>query len=117
MSNSFKEALLPILSSLLLPLFVGFFLGKASLGGLLAGSTLIGVVLALVLANTGSIFNNTRLAIELGYIAGEKSGSQSHKIATDGDLLGKPLKSVLGPVLNAVVKIMAIIALMIAPLL
>ncbi len=114
---SLKEMILPGVSVILAPIVVGFFLGKESLGGMLAGATVTGVLLALFMANAGGAWDNAKKAIEQGRLPGESKGSEAHKAAVTGDTVGDPFKDTSGPAMNILVKLMSIVALVIAPLL
>ncbi len=116
-SSSLKEMILPGLVAILAPVIVGFVLGKAALGGMLAGATVTGVLLALYMANAGGAWDNAKKSIEQGEIEGEKKGTEAHKAAVTGDTVGDPFKDTSGPSMNILVKLMSIVALVIAPLL
>ena len=114
---SLKEMILPGLSAIMAPILVGFILGKEALGGMLVGGTVTGVLLALFMANAGGAWDNAKKAIEQGHIPGEAKGSVAHKAAVTGDTVGDPFKDTSGPSMNILVKLMSIVALVIAPLL
>ncbi|MBT6324904.1 MAG: sodium-translocating pyrophosphatase [Bdellovibrionales bacterium] len=114
---SLKEMVLPGVTSILVPIIVGFFLGKEALGGTLAGATVTGVLLALFMANAGGAWDNAKKAIEQGHIEGEKKGTEAHKAAVTGDTVGDPFKDTSGPAMNILIKLMSIVSLVIAPLL
>jgi K(+)-stimulated pyrophosphate-energized sodium pump len=114
---SLKEMIAPGLTAVLAPVIVGFVLGKEALGGMLAGATVTGVLLALFMANAGGAWDNAKKAIEQGHIPGEKKGTEAHKAAVTGDTVGDPFKDTSGPAMNILVKLMSIVALVIAPLL
>jgi K(+)-stimulated pyrophosphate-energized sodium pump len=94
---------------------VGFLINKQALGGLLAGSLLAGVLMALFMANAGGAWDNAKKLIEGGAHGGK--GTDVHKAAICGDTVGDPFKDTSGPTLNIVVKLMAVVSLVIAPLL
>ena len=112
-----REMLIPGIVAIAFPILVGFILGKEALGGLLAGATVTGVLLALFMANAGGAWDNAKKAIEQGHIPGESKGSEAHKAAVTGDTVGDPFKDTSGPSMNILVKLMSIVALVIAPLL
>ena len=114
---SLKEMIAPGLVAISSPVLVGFILGKNALGGMLAGATLTGVLLALFMANAGGAWDNAKKSIEQGHIKGESKGSDAHKAAVTGDTVGDPFKDTSGPAMNILVKLMSIVALVIAPLL
>ena len=114
---SLREMVLPGVVALLAPVVVGLVLGKAGLGGMLGGATVTGVLLALFMSNAGGAWDNAKKAIEQGHIAGEKKGTDAHMAAVTGDTVGDPFKDTSGPAMNILVKLMSIVALVIAPLL
>jgi K(+)-stimulated pyrophosphate-energized sodium pump len=112
-----KEMVLPGLTAVIAPVAVGFLFGPEALGGMLAGATLAGVLLALMMANAGGAWDNAKKAIEKGEIAGEQKGSDAHHATVVGDTVGDPLKDTSGPSMNILIKLMSIVSLVIAPLL
>jgi K(+)-stimulated pyrophosphate-energized sodium pump len=112
-----KEMVLPGLVAVLAPVVVGFGLGKYALGGMLAGATVTGVLLALLMANAGGAWDNAKKGIEKGDLEGEKKGGDAHAAAVIGDTVGDPFKDTSGPAMNILVKLMSIVSLVIAPLL
>jgi K(+)-stimulated pyrophosphate-energized sodium pump len=109
-----KEMIVPGLSAVVLPPVIGFVLGKEALGGFLAGATLMGVFLALFMANSGGAWDNAKKYIEEGNLGGK--GSDAHKAAVVGDTVGDPFKDTSGPAMNILIKLMSVVALVLAPL-
>lgn len=109
-----REMILPGLLAVLAPVAVGFGLGPIALGGMLAGATVSGVLLALMMANSGGAWDNAKKWIEEGHLGGK--GSDSHKAAVVGDTVGDPFKDTSGPSLNILIKLMSVISLVLAPL-
>src|SRR6056297_1072593 len=99
------------------PVLVGFLLGKEALGGMLAGATLAGVLLALFMSNGGGAWDNAKKYIESGQLEGEGKGGDAHAAAVIGDTVGDPLKDTSGPSMNILIKLMSVVSLVIAPLL
>ncbi len=112
-----KEMVLPGLTAVIAPVAVGFVLGAEALGGMLAGATVTGVLLALMMANAGGAWDNAKKAIETGEIPGEAKGSDAHHATVVGDTVGDPFKDTSGPSMNILIKLMSIVSLVIAPLL
>ena len=111
---SLKKMMLPGLMAITVPVIVGF-IDKKMLGGLLAGVTTCGVLLAIFQSNAGGAWDNAKKYIESGAHGGK--GSEAHKASVQGDTVGDPLKDTSGPSLNILVKLMSVVALVIAPLL
>ncbi|MBI3128860.1 MAG: sodium-translocating pyrophosphatase [Candidatus Tectomicrobia bacterium] len=109
-----KEMVAPGILAVLMPIIVGFLMGKEALGGMLAGALLSGVLLALLMANAGGAWDNAKKEIEDGKLGGK--GSEAHKAAVVGDTVGDPMKDTAGPSMNILIKLMSIVALVIAPL-
>ena len=115
-----KEMLLPGLLAVLTPIVIGKLFGAAPLGGLLAGVTVCGVLMAIFQSNAGGAWDNAKKMIEEGVeINGEKfgKGSDVHKAAVVGDTVGDPFKDTSGPALNILIKLMSVVSLVIAPFL
>jgi len=114
-STAQKELIGPGLIAIFTPIAVGFGLGPAALGGYLAGTILVGQLLAVDLANSGAIWDNAKKSIEMGAHGGK--GSEAHKAAVIGDTVGDPFKDTAGPALNPLIKVMNLVAILIAPIL
>lgn len=112
-----KEMILPGLIAVSAPVLIGLILGAEALGGMLAGATVTGVLLALTMSNGGGAWDNAKKAIEQGAIPGESKGGEAHKAAIVGDTVGDPFKDTSGPSMNILIKLMSIVALVIAPVL
>jgi len=112
-----QEMILPGVVAVVAPVLVGFILGKESLGGMLAGATVSGVLLALMMSNGGGAWDNAKKYIEKGELKGEKKGGEAHKAAVVGDTVGDPFKDTSGPAMNILIKLMSVVSLVIAPLL
>ena len=112
-----REMIAPGLVAVLAPLFVGALLGFEALGGLLAGATASGVLMALFMANAGGAWDNAKKAIEQGHLPGQEKGDASHEAAIIGDTIGDPFKDTSGPSLNILIKLMSIVSLVLVPLL
>ena len=111
-----KEMIFPGVVTVVAPVVVGFTLGAEALGGMLAGATLVGVLMALLMSNAGGTWDNAKKYIEKGDIEGEQKGGDAHKAAVVGDTVGDPFKDTSGPSMNILIKLMSIVALIIAPL-
>jgi len=112
--TSLRELMTPGLLAVLAPLIAGFFLEAEALGAFLAGAILTGQLLAVMLSNAGGAWDNAKKFIEEGNYGGK--GSESHKAAVIGDTVGDPFKDTAGPALNPLIKVMNLVALLIAPL-
>jgi K(+)-stimulated pyrophosphate-energized sodium pump len=109
---SIREMIAPGLLVIISPLAVGFLFGVQMLAGLLIGSLIVGVMLAISMANSGGAWDNAKKYIETGVLGGK--GSDTHKAAVVGDTVGDPFKDTSGPALNILIKLMAIISLVFA---
>lgn len=112
-TGALKRMIVPGVSAVLAPVLVGVFIGPQALGGFLAGATLSGVILALFLANAGGAWDNAKKYIEKGNLGGK--GSEVHKAAIIGDTVGDPCKDTSGPAMNILIKLMSVVALVMAP--
>jgi K(+)-stimulated pyrophosphate-energized sodium pump len=110
-----RQMIVPALLGVLTPVAVGFFGSPEMLGGLLAGVTVSGVMMALFMSNAGGAWDNAKKYIEAGQLGGK--GSEAHKAAVIGDTVGDPFKDTAGPSLNILIKLMSVVSLVIAPLL
>jgi len=108
-----REMIVPGISAVALPVVVGAVLGVRALGGLLAGATVTGVMMALFMANAGGAWDNAKKAIEGGLHGGK--GSEPHKAAVVGDTVGDPFKDTSGPAMNILIKLMSVVSLVLAP--
>jgi inorganic pyrophosphatase len=113
--SSIEEMILPGLYAILAPITVGFIVGPKCLTGLLAGSIASGMMLAIMMANAGGAWDNSKKYIEIEGACGGK-GTETHKACIVGDTVGDPFKDTSGPALNILIKLMSIISLTIAPL-
>ena len=117
--SAIKEMLLPGLLAIVTPVIVGFVFGAETLGGLLAGVTVCGVLMAIFQSNSGGAWDNAKKMIEEGINLDGQSygkGSDAHKAAVVGDTVGDPFKDTSGPSLNILIKLMSVVSLVIAPL-
>ena len=105
--------IVPGITAIVAPVLVGKLLGVQTLGGMLAGATLTGVMMALFMANAGGAWDNAKKLIEGGAHGGK--GSDPHKAAVVGDTVGDPFKDTSGPSLNILIKLMAVVSLVLAP--
>ncbi|MDU1911836.1 sodium-translocating pyrophosphatase [Fusobacterium sp.] len=112
--SSLREMILPGILAIVVPVVVGLWSVQA-LGGLLAGSLVTGVLMAIMMANAGGAWDNAKKQIEAGY-KGDGKGSERHKAAVVGDTVGDPFKDTSGPSLNILIKLMSIVSLVLVPL-
>ena len=110
-----REMIIPGLLAVATPIFVGYVLGAEALGGLLGGSITTGVMLAIFMSNAGGAWDNAKKYIEEGHHGGK--GTENHAASVVGDTVGDPFKDTSGPSLNILIKLMSVVALVIAPLL
>ena len=111
-----KEMIFPGCVAIVAPVLCGFFMGPASLAGLLAGSLAVGATMSLFMANAGGAWDNAKKYIEKAHLAGEKKGTDTHKAAVVGDMVGDPFKDTSGPGIAILIKVMSVVSLLIAPL-
>ena len=109
-----REMIGPGVVAIAAPVVIGFVLGTSALGGMLAGSLVTGVLLALFMANAGGAWDNAKKAIEQDHIEGAKKGDDAHDAAVIGDTIGDPFKDTSGPSLNILIKLMSIVAVVLA---
>src|SRR5690606_15068305 len=115
---SLKEMMLPGAIAILVPVIIGFVFGPEVLGGLLAGVTVAGVLMGIFQNNAGGAWDNAKKSFEKGVLVNgvmEYKGSEPHKASVTGDTVGDPFKDTSGPSMNILIKLMSIVALIIAP--
>ena len=111
--GALKNMMLPGILAIVFPIGIGFFLGPVALGGFLVGSLVTGLQLGIQTANSGAAMDNAKKYIEEGNLGGK--GSYAHKASVIGDTVGDPLKDTVGPSINILIKLMAVISLVLAP--
>jgi K(+)-stimulated pyrophosphate-energized sodium pump len=117
--SAIKEMVMPGVLAVITPVVVGFIFGPETLGGLLAGVTVCGVLMAIFQSNAGGAWDNAKKMIEEGVTINSEflgKGSEAHKAAVVGDTVGDPFKDTSGPSLNILIKLMSVVSLVIAPL-
>jgi K(+)-stimulated pyrophosphate-energized sodium pump len=110
-----REMVPPGILAVLSPVIVGFFFGPVALGGMLLGSLLTGMTMALLMSNAGGAWDNAKKSIEAGQLQGERKGGDAHAAAVIGDTVGDPFKDTSGPAMNILVKLLSIVSLILVP--
>ncbi len=110
-----REMIPPGILAVLSPVIVGFFFGPVALGGMLLGSLLTGMTMALLMSNAGGAWDNAKKSIEAGQLHGERKGGDAHAAAVIGDTVGDPFKDTSGPAMNILVKLLSIVSLILVP--
>jgi K(+)-stimulated pyrophosphate-energized sodium pump len=110
-----REMVPPGILAVLSPVIVGFFFGPVALGGMLLGSLLSGMTMALLMSNAGGAWDNAKKSIEAGQLQGERKGGDAHAAAVIGDTVGDPFKDTSGPAMNILVKLLSIVSLILVP--
>ncbi|MCK4307969.1 sodium-translocating pyrophosphatase [candidate division WOR-3 bacterium] len=113
--GALKSMMLPGIIAIVVPILVGFVFGTVALAGILIGALVVGLQLGIQTANSGAALDNAKKYIEEGNFGGK--GSDAHKAAVIGDTVGDPMKDAMGPSINILIKLMAVISLVLAPLL
>ena len=109
-----REMIIPGVMAVVAPIIIGFLLGTEAVGGMLAGSLVTGVMMAIFMSNAGGAWDNAKKYIETGHHGGK--GSEAHKAAVVGDTVGDPFKDTSGPSINILIKLMTVVSLVFAPL-
>ncbi len=115
-SAALYEMILPGMIAVVAPVVVGFVMGPQALAGLLAGGLAVGAAMSLFMANAGGAWDNAKKFIEKGGLPGHKKGSDAHKAAVVGDMVGDPFKDTSGPGIAILIKVMSVVSLLIAQL-
>jgi len=112
--SALREMVMPGIIAIVMPILIGLVLGAEALGGMLMGATLVGVLLALFMSNGGGAWDNAKKHVEAGNLGGK--GSDAYHATVVGDTVGDPLKDTSGPAMNILIKLMSIVALVLAPM-
>jgi len=112
--SALREMVVPGIIAIVMPILIGLVLGAEALGGMLMGATLVGVLLALFMSNGGGAWDNAKKHVEAGNLGGK--GSDAYHATVVGDTVGDPLKDTSGPAMNILIKLMSIVALVLAPM-
>ena len=112
--SALREMVMPGIIAIVMPILIGLVLGAEALGGMLMGATLVGVLLALFMSNGGGAWDNAKKYVEAGNLGGK--GSDAYHATVVGDTVGDPLKDTSGPAMNILIKLMSIVALVLAPM-
>ena len=112
--SALREMVMPGIIAIAMPILIGLVLGAEALGGMLMGATLVGVLLALFMSNGGGAWDNAKKYVEAGNLGGK--GSDAYHATVVGDTVGDPLKDTSGPAMNILIKLMSIVALVLAPM-
>jgi K(+)-stimulated pyrophosphate-energized sodium pump len=113
--GALQKMIVPGLIAVIAPPFIGFLMGPVALAGALAGATVVGVLMALMMSNGGGAWDNAKKYVEAGALGGK--GTDNHKAVVVGDTVGDPFKDTSGPAMNILIKLISVVSLVIAPLL